>query len=211
MSKSTFTPGELVVHEATGERGTLISTNQVSAVVEWDTTGGKNPADILPVSDIEPAAAQFSPGDRVSDRGNGRLGTVADDPAMLEEYPGYFPVLWDGDTRSVAHPSILAPVAAGIEHVPDADLRAELASRGIATPPVGFTLDAAAEAMEAGLGEYDGPKHIAATWEISAAWNKSEGLTYFIDHTPSGPWTPAELDTMQTALAELRSFIEAKA
>ena len=53
MSQHTLTPGERVVHDATGERGTLISTNGISAVVEWDSTGGKNPADILPVADLE--------------------------------------------------------------------------------------------------------------------------------------------------------------
>ncbi|MDQ0094414.1 hypothetical protein [Paeniglutamicibacter psychrophenolicus] len=57
MSNHTFTPGDTVIHAATDERGTLISTNGVSAVVEWDTTGGKNPAGILPVTDLEPFTA----------------------------------------------------------------------------------------------------------------------------------------------------------
>lgn len=49
----------------------------------------------------------FIPGDRVSDSGNGRLGTVADDPAMATEYPGMIPVHWDNGYRTVAAPSIL--------------------------------------------------------------------------------------------------------
>lgn len=210
MFNHTLTPGQPVVHEATGERGILTSTNGYSAVVEWDSTGGKNPADILPVTDLEPVA-EFSPGDRVSDRGNGRLGTVADDPAMLDKYPGYFPVLWDGDTGSVAHPSILAPVAAGIEHVSDEDLRAELARRGVDTPPACFTLNVRTSEPAELLFEWSGPAHHAATWEITTQWNEDEGLTYFIDHADNEPWTPAELDGMQAALAELRSSIEATA
>lgn len=55
MTQNTLKPGDRVVHEATGERGILTSTNGVSAVVQWDSTGGKNPADILPVTDLEPA------------------------------------------------------------------------------------------------------------------------------------------------------------
>lgn len=129
MSKHTFTPSDTVVHDATGERGTLISTNGYSAVVEWDTTGGKNPADILPVTDLEPFA-EFTPGDRVSDHGNGRLGVVADDAALSAKYPGYFPVQWDNGTRTVAAPSILAPVAPGIESVPTAELETEAIKRG---------------------------------------------------------------------------------
>jgi hypothetical protein len=210
MPNHTFTPGELVVHETTGERGILTSTNGYSAVVEWDSTGGKNPADILPVTDIEPAPA-FSPGDRVSDTGNGHLGTVADDPAMIAEYPGMIPIHWDNGYRTVANPSILAPVAAGIEHFSDEDLRAELAHRGIDIPPANFTLDVRTSEPAELIFEWSGPAHHAATWEITTQWNDDEGLTYFIDHADNKPWTPAELDAMQTALAELRSGIEATA
>lgn len=58
MSNHTFTPGDTVVHDATGVRGTLTSTNGVSAVVQWDAAGVAMPADILPVTDlVQPAAA----------------------------------------------------------------------------------------------------------------------------------------------------------
>lgn len=172
MSKSTFTPGELVVHE--------------------------------PVS-------EFSPGDRVSDRGNGRLGTVADDPAMIDEYPGFFPVEWDGGTVSVAHPSILAPVAAGLDQFSDEDLRAELAQRGVDFPPACFTLDVRTSEPAELIFEWSGPAHHADKWEITTQWNEDEGLTYFVDHADNKPWTPAELDAMQTALTQLRSDIEGAA
>ena len=55
MSNHTYTPGDPVIHDTTGEHGTLTSTNQVSAVVEWNGAGGNKPADILPVTDLEPA------------------------------------------------------------------------------------------------------------------------------------------------------------
>lgn len=57
MSNHTFTPGQRVEHDATGVRGTLTSTNGVSAVVQWDAAGVAMPADILPVTDlVQPAA-----------------------------------------------------------------------------------------------------------------------------------------------------------
>lgn len=160
---------------------------------------------------VHQPVSEFNPGDRVSDRGNGRLGTVADDPTMIAEYPGLFPVLWDGGTRSVAHPSILEPVADGIENVSDADLHAELAHRGIGTPPADFTLDVRTSEPSELIFEWSGPARQAATWEITTQWNDDEGLTFFIDHADNKPWTPEELDAMQSALAELRSNIETAA
>lgn len=80
-----------------------------------------------------------------------------------------------------------------------------------ATPPAGFIIDTRKnvydphDPMEP---EWDGPTHTAETWKIKAQWNIDEGLTYFIDHAGELPWTPAELDTMQAVLADMRAGIE---
>ena len=194
MSNHTLTPGQRVEHDATGELGTLTSTNGVSAVVQWDTTGGKNPADILPVTDL---VAAFLPGDRVSDRGNGRLGAVADDPAMTAEYPGMVPVHWDNGYRTVAAPSILAPVAAGIEGLPASEIAAELERRGVPLPPAGFHPDTT------GTTALVGPGYATDSWRVLTQWTPDAGVTYCID-SDHGIWTAAEVAELPKALASIR-------
>lgn len=116
MNKHTFMPGSRVRAFPNGETGTVAESAPRYATlpgfvpVIFDGHDKARPCSADNLVILKPAAT-FIPGERVSDRGNGRLGTVADDPAMTAEYPGMVPVHWDNGYRTVAAPSILEPVA----------------------------------------------------------------------------------------------------
>lgn len=177
----------------------------------------------------------FTPGQRVSDKQTGKLGTVAKDPTMTAEYPEMIPVHWDNGWRSCAAPAILAPVALNIEHVPDADLAAEIVKRGLEangwgnlepwepTPPAGFRREIFMQCGEDGYdpcepyGEceheqditFGGPGYCeSADWRVSTQWTPESGIFYMITHDGLGIWTPEEIVALPKAIEAVKYKID---
>ena len=208
MSKLTLTPGTRVRVFPEGTKGTIVDTPAITeqfrgfVAVAFDGADKASPCSPDNLVIIEPEApAEFPPGTRVTDAGNGRLGTVADDPEMTAEYPGMIPVHWDNDWRSCAAPSILAPVADGIEKFSESEIVEELERRGVPLPPAGFKMDTA------GTTVFVGPEHVADTWRVLTHWTPQDGIRYCLD-TDESVWTPAQVEALPAALESIKQEID---
>lgn len=98
--------------------------------------------------------------------------------------------------------------ADGIDQFTEAQIRAELTRRGATVPPAGFA--STGSHFDPVLDvQWDGPKHVTDTWSVASQWTADEGITYFIDHKNDEPWTPAEVDALPGALAEVKQAVSA--
>lgn len=116
MNKTTFSPGDRVEHDATGTLGTIQSTNNISAVIDWDEGSAYTPGDILPIEDLLHAHKfpigstvvmnqEVCPFDNVE--GTGTVVAMPDS-RQLDHYPalGFVAVRWHDQER---YPGTSAP------------------------------------------------------------------------------------------------------